>query len=681
MRTVKHKSPYYLLASLIVAAAIFVTVSPPMFVDYLESKTFDIRTLLRGERTVRTDIAIVAIDDRTLEQLELNIWTREYMAALVDKLSSMQPKVIGIDYLYQLPEVSKGLASLRELNSAYQNLNPVDKHFLGRLQAMQQINDVDAALITAVNRAGNVVLAFAPHVFEAMVTARSTPKSQLPAYMPWHAFMLSKPGEVYKPVIAQTALTPFEGLAEVAASIGHVYSLYDQDGAIRWEPLYVKIAADIYPSFGLEIARIFMGLRQQDVKVITGDRIIMGEKIDLPTDISGRILINYPGKRGRFTTYSAIDILEGVIPTAALQDKIVLIGATALGTGDIHVTPFTELAGVEKQATVVENILTLNYMVKEELTTLLDITAIVCFAFIMALVVPYFGAFASGLFFGFLLILYLGLTQYAFVVHELWVHVVVPALTLSILYTTLTTYRFFTEERLARQIRHTFSKYTTEKVVKELMDHPELAKLGGARKNITVLFSDVRSFTTFSENHEPEEVVEALNEFLSAMTEVIMAWDGTLDKFVGDEIMAFWGAPVAQENHAELAVGCALAMMRRLHELQSKWQAEGRAVLGIGIGINTGEMVVGNIGSEKMKMDYTVIGDAVNLGARVEALTRNYDTDIIITEFTLSQIEGVLSGGEKEEIFSHLQVTRLDEVKVKGKENAVVIYAVSEDVH
>ncbi|NWF35276.1 adenylate/guanylate cyclase domain-containing protein [Mariprofundus sp. KV] len=678
MRVVKHKGPYFLLASLIVATAIFVTVTPPMFVDYLESKTFDIRTLLRGERSVRPDIVIVAIDDKTLEQFALNVWTRGYMATLIDKLTSMQPKVIGIDYLYQLPEVSKGLESLRELNRSYQRLASVDKNFLGELQAMEQINNVDASLIAAVNKAGNVVLAFAPHVFEAMASIDSKANVQLPGYMTWHAFMLSKPGPAYKPVLAQTALTPFEGLAEVAAAIGHVYSLYDQDGAIRWEPLYVKMGADIYPSFGLEIARKFKGLRQQDVKVITGDRIIMGEKIDLPTDISGRILINYPGKRGKFTTYSAIDILADTIPATELQGKIVLVGATALGTGDIHVTPFTELAGVEKQATVVENILSLNYLVKEELTTLIDIVAIICFAFIMALVVPYFGAFASGLFFGFLLIVYLGLTQYAFVAHNIWVHVVVPALTLSILYTTLTTYRFFTEERLARQIRNTFSKYTTEKIVTELIDHPEMAKLGGARKNITVLFSDVRSFTTFSENHEPEEVVEALNEFLSAMTEVIMAWDGTLDKFVGDEIMAFWGAPVAQKNHAELAVGCALAMMRRLHELQIKWRTEGRAVLGIGIGINTGEMVVGNIGSEKMKMDYTVIGDAVNLGARVEALTRNYDTDIIITEFTLNQIRKLLSRSENPEISSHLQVTKLDEVKVKGKENAVVIYALSE---
>ncbi|ATX80053.1 adenylate cyclase [Mariprofundus aestuarium] len=677
MRAVKQKSPYFLLASMIVAVAIFVTVSPPMFVDYLESKTFDIRTLLRGERSVRPDIAIVAIDDKTLEQLDLNIWTREYMAALVDKLALMQPKVIGIDYLYQLPEMNKGLQSVRELNLAYQALPQADKAFLGKLQTLEQLNDVDAALIRAVKKAGNVVLAFAPHVFEAMSSVDSKQVSQLPEYMPWYAFMLTKPGPAYKPVVAQTALTPFEGLAEAAASIGHVYSLYDQDGAIRWEPLYVKIGPDIYPSFGLEIARIFKELRQQDVKVITGDRIILGEKIDLPTDISGRILINYPGKRKRFTTYSAINILEGTIPVSELKEKIVLIGATALGTGDIHVTPFTELAGVEKQATVVENILSLNYMVKEEMTTLIDIGAIICFAFVMALVVPYFGAFASGLFFGFLLIVYLGLTQYAFVAHNIWVHVVVPALTLSILYTTLTTYRFFTEENRARHIRSIFSSYTTEKVVDEMIEHPEMLKLGGVRKNVTVLFSDVRGFTTFSENHTPEEVVEVLNEFLAAMTDVIMHWNGTLDKFVGDEIMAFWGAPGEQENHAELATHCAMHMLHRLYELQEKWESEGKEKLDIGIGLNSGEVVVGNIGSESKKMDYTIIGDAVNLGARVEALTRNFNVHLMITEFTLAEISHLLpdeNGKGKEGGLGHLQPRRLDEVKVKGKQKPVVVY-------
>lgn len=677
MHPVKQKSPYFLLAALIVAVAVLVTVKPPMFIEYLEAKTFDIRTLLRGERPAQTDIIIVAIDDKTLERLELNVWTRGNMAALINKLATLEPAVVGIDYLYQLPELSQGLQSVRTLSSAYQQRPQTDKTFVEKLQEMEHQNDVDAALIKAIEKAGNVVLAFAPHVYEAVGQAGESKVSELPEYMAWHAFMLTKPGPAYKPVVARVALTPFEPLAEVASAVGHVYSLYDPDGAIRWEVLYVKIAEDIYPSFGFEIARLYKGLRQQDVKVVTGDRIFLGGQSELPTDVSGRILINYLGGRGKFTTYSAIDILEGAIPASELKEKIVLVGAAALGTGDIHVTPFTELTGVEKQATVIENILNLNYMVKEEMTVLLDIVAIVCFALIMASVVPYFGAFGSGIFFGFLLLASLGLTQYMFVAHNIWIHVVTPALSLSVLYTTLTTYRFFTEERRAREIKSMFSSYTTEKVVNELLENPELARLGGVKREVTVLFSDVRGFTTFSENHTPEQVVSVLNELLTAMTDVIMHWDGTLDKFVGDEIMAFWGAPGDQQNHAELAMRCSLHMLQRLRELQTQWIAEGKDTLDIGIGLNTGEAIVGNIGCENKKMDYTIIGDTVNLGARVEALTRNYDAYLMITEYTLEKLEHLLPGEDGEPVsggFGHMQVCRLDEVKVKGKSKPVVVY-------
>ncbi len=179
-----------------------------------------------------------------------------------------------------------------------------------------------------------------------------------------------------------------------------------------------------------------------------------------------------------------------------------------------------------------------------------------------------------------------------------------------------------------------------------------------------MLFSDVRGFTSFSEKHEPEEVVSLLNEYLGAMTEIVFEHEGTLDKFVGDAIMALWGAPVGQPDHAERAVRCALAMIDRLKQLQAKWTAEGRYVIDIGIGINTGGMVVGNMGAEGKKMDYTVIGDNVNLGARLEGLTRQYNHHIIISEFTFEKVKDIA------------QVSELGSVTVKGKERPVVIYGV-----
>jgi adenylate cyclase len=233
-------------------------------------------------------------------------------------------------------------------------------------------------------------------------------------------------------------------------------------------------------------------------------------------------------------------------------------------------------------------------------------------------------------------------------------------------------YRYFIEEKKARDIRKMFSSYVTERVVNELIAHPEMAKLGGERREITVLFSDIAGFTTFSEKNEPEEVVAVLNEYLSAMTEVVFRWEGTLDKFIGDAIVAFWGAPLKQDNHAELAVRCALHMIKKLEELQKKWIAEGKTPLSIGIGMNTGEVLVGNIGAEGKKMDYTVIGDHVNIGARVESLTRKFKTNILMTELPLGKIVNLVNTSR----IGHVSIQGVGNVVVKGKEKAIRIYEI-----
>jgi adenylate cyclase len=230
--------------------------------------------------------------------------------------------------------------------------------------------------------------------------------------------------------------------------------------------------------------------------------------------------------------------------------------------------------------------------------------------------------------------------------------------------------KYFFEEKKAKEIRSMFSSYVSPKIVEELISNPEKAKLGGERKDVTVLFSDVIGFTTLSEKKSPEEVVELLNEYFNEMTNIIFKWDGTLDKFVGDEIMAFWGAPLDQPNHAELGVRCALDMSDRLSEMQKRWVQEGKEILDCGIGINTGEVIIGNIGAAGKKMDYTVIGDHVNLAARVEKLTREYKARIIVTEFTLNHLKPSIEKGS----IGHCEIEERDTVKVKGKEKEVKIF-------
>jgi adenylate cyclase len=235
----------------------------------------------------------------------------------------------------------------------------------------------------------------------------------------------------------------------------------------------------------------------------------------------------------------------------------------------------------------------------------------------------------------------------------------------------------FYEERKAREIRRIFSSYVSPKIVEQLVNHPEMAKLGGQRKEVTLLFSDIRGFTSYSEKRSPEEVVAMLNEYFEVMAGIVFHWDGTLDKFIGDAILAFWGAPIDQPDHAERAVRCALHMNDALLKLQEKWRSEGKEAMDCGIGINTGEVVIGNIGSLGKKMDYTVIGDHVNLGSRVQGLTKKYGTRILITEFTYAKIRTLAETGK----IGHLDTLAADTVTVRGKEIPVHVYALSSGQH
>ncbi|MDQ6972577.1 MAG: adenylate/guanylate cyclase domain-containing protein [Mariprofundaceae bacterium] len=653
----------------------YLTFRPPLFVQFLDATVFDVRLLLRGERDPGDEVVIVAVDDKSLDNLGVNVWSRRNMADLINGLTKYEPAVIGIDYLYPLPEITPGPKAIGNIDRRLRKFGGVDPAMMSFVEQQAREANPDMALETAIRNAGNVVLAFAPRFDAASATKVQT---HLPDGFTRNSLMLIRGNDYYTPITASHALTPLQPFADAALSLAHVYTQYEADGAIRWEPLYVQLEDNFYPSLGFELMRNYFGLHRDEIMVQLGDRILLGdEEHSILTDPAGRALINFAGPDGTIRRVSAIDVMQGKVAEEALADKLVLIGLTALGAGDTHVTPFSTMPGVEKQATVAENLLHGNFIVHEEITALAAVVAIVLFPILLTLAVSSWGALAGASVFISMLACEAGFAEYQFQIYNAWVSGTVPVGSLIVLYALLESYRFFTEERRSRAIKEIFSHYTTAKVVNELIEHPEMAKLGGVRKDITVMFSDVRSFTTFSEAHTPEEVVSMLNEILHAMTEVIMHWDGTLDKFVGDEIMAFWGAPLDQPDHAERAVRCSFHMLNRLQQLHAKWEAESNPKLDIGIGLNTGDMVVGNIGSENLKMDYTVIGDAVNLGARVEALTRNYKTHIIITEYTYERIRHLLpdeNGVVPENGIGHLRVDRLDEVKVKGKNVPVVIY-------
>jgi adenylate cyclase len=251
-------------------------------------------------------------------------------------------------------------------------------------------------------------------------------------------------------------------------------------------------------------------------------------------------------------------------------------------------------------------------------------------------------------------------------------------LTITAIVMTITVLRVLTGEKQAREIRTRFSTDVSPTIVEELIKDPAQAALGGQRKELTMLFSDVAGFTAFCEQRKAEDVVAQLNEYLGAMTEVVFHWNGTLDRFVGDAIVVFWAAPVDQPNHVELAVKCALHMRKRLSELHDKWRAEGKTILDNGIGINTGMVVVGNIGAEGKKVDYTMLGNHTNLAARVQRLTRKLGCPVVITEYTAARVKNMIAIADRADNrgrLGHVSLRKLGTARMKGRDETIIVYA------
>jgi adenylate cyclase len=548
-------------------------------------------------------------------------------------------------------------------------------------------SDADGQFEASLRTAGNVVLALplvVPDV-KACLPVEQAP----PSYITSTLFMMVKQassGEDLEPLCAIGAIPPLARFADAAASLGHVYTLPDRDGVTRYEYLAVRYGddRDYYPSLGLEVARIFLGIPRDHMSLTLGEGVRL-DRTMIPTDQKARLLINYLGEEHSFQYVSATDVIHGRVPAGTFTGKAVFVGTSALATYDQKTTPFSaNFPGVEKNATIAENIITQQFLEQSVYDKPLDLFLILLFGFGLGVTLPKLralqgAALAGAIFFG-----YAATTQYLFVAEGLLLAVVFPLFTVALVFVSVTVLRFMTEEKKAKEVRAMFSSYVSPSIVEELIKDPDKAKLGGQRKELTMLFSDVKGFTTFCEQYPPEQVVPLLNEYLTAMTEVVFHWKGTLDKFVGDAVVAFWGAPLDQPNHVELALKCAMHMRRRLSELQEGWKARGLPMLDNGIGINTGEVLVGNIGAEGKKMDYTMIGDHVNLAARAEGLTRKFGVAIVITENTAGQLKGLLDRTQVTDKLGRVgrvDLRRLATVKVKGKARPVAIYAMASRGH
>ena len=430
------------------------------------------------------------------------------------------------------------------------------------------------------------------------------------------------------------------------------------------------------PAISLEAVRQF--LRAPREATMRGETLSFAGR-NIPLDHDRTTLVRWHGASGDTMRYEVFG-LDKVIHAALIhddpsadaseippfeakfKDKLVFIGPTALGLFDLRVTPLSEhTAGVELHANVADDLL--NNTFNREANLLLTLAILTAIAALLGAAI---GATRSQLLSALIAIAGVGgwaAATFFALQHGVVIRGVAGMSSVALTWVAITAVEFAAEQRQTQQLKTTFGRYVSPQILTHILAHPEKVQLGGERRDLTILFSDIRGFTSISEASEPEQVVEMLNEYLTRMVEILLEHGGTLDKFIGDAVMGFWNAPAFDADHPRRAVRCAIEMIAETARLRERWEQEGKAAIRIGIGINTGEAVVGNIGAEQV-FGYTVIGDAVNLASRLESLNKEYKTEIIVSEFTLARI-----GDDFETVY-------LDDVKVKGKAKAVKIFEV-----
>ncbi|MEA3328342.1 MAG: adenylate/guanylate cyclase domain-containing protein [Candidatus Omnitrophota bacterium] len=575
----------------------------------LELKALDWRFQLRKTRPVSDEIMLIGIDDPSIETLGRWPWSRGHHAAMIKALSDRKyrPKTIGFDILFT------------ELSESFP--------------------ERDQRLVEATEAVGNVIYAY---FFEAD---------------------------------RQKAILPFPELAEVSQG-GFINAPPDRDGVTRFSPLIIEVDGKFYPSLDLRLVMNYLEISPQDMQITRGKYISVEKSLNnafkIPIDNQFRILINYAADLEGFNGYSALGILKAAgqlkkgekpcIPLTDYKDKIALVGLTATGTTDLRATPFSPKSPmVSVHTNIINSILKRDFLfpVSRWINHLMFVLLGLSVGFISLRLKP----LRSILTVLGVLACYLAVNFYLFTRQGLWLAIADPLAVILFVYLVMIGYRYIVEEREKRWVKKAFGHYLPASVMDEILSDPGKLKLGGEKKELSVLFADIKSFTPYCERHSPEEVVHTLNEYFDRMTEIVFKYNGTLDKFIGDALVVIFGAPskYSHLDHAKRACLTALDMSKELKVLQEQWQGQGKELLDIGIGINTGEMLVGNMGSSKI-MDYTVIGDEVNLASRVQGLTRDYNVKTIITEATYQKVKEIV------------EVRPLGEAKVKGKDKTVVIY-------
>ena len=669
----------------------------PLFesIQRIELNTLDTRFRYRGRGHTRPDprIVIVDIDQRSQEILGRWPFSRSHFARMLDVLREDGARVVAFDITFSKPdETSEPIRALRAEIRAWQKQGlPLDPRLATTFARLEARYNSDEQLARSIERFGPVVLGnfflYSQADLAGLDDATLDRYANLLAFFSFPQVRPVRPetgNQDFLKLIrnyADLGLLPRGAQANIdiltdalrgeRAATGFFTVPPDPDGVVRRALLALPYGRsqnyeewNFYASMDIQAVRSFLGLPNEETVLQFGPTGIVslefGSALRMQPDPLSRVIINYRGPVRTYPYKSIADVVNRNFPPGTFRDKIVLAGASATGIGDLRTTPYggLDFPGVEIHANIIDNILNRDFLVRGAKQVTLDLVLILLFGvplgLWLALTQPRWMWFGLAL-----LVPFIGGVYIAFL-KSWWLNFSIPAFTLIANVGLVALYRALIEEKEKRKVRGAFQQYVSPEVIRRLLKSPELVM---PRKTpITVMFSDIRGFTTLSEQLDAQLLALLLNRYLTEMTRIVFDQQGTLDKYIGDAVMAFWGAPYEDPRHAEEACHTALQMMRCLGELQKQWKVNGGTPLDIGIGINTGVASVGNMGS-KLRYGYTAVGDAVNLASRLEGLNKEYRTHILAGESTYAAARG-----------AGFVFRELDLIRVKGKLHPVTIY-------
>ncbi len=719
------------LAGLLTAGVLAVFVMDRMmnapwteFFQLMEFKAYDFRFKALGTRRPPDQIGILAIDEKSIDELGRFPWDRKVLAQGLDNLRKDGAAVVAWDVVFsEVDPADKHIEAMAKMARRYEDAGLKEAKVLpenfqetlgdaaarlkgGDAALRRKLDEIskqaaeaqsaamgksgefyatlkeastggnDAALARAYKEFSGNVGGYFFYLQESEVQGlkESDYKVSSDFIAPARIKVVTERGSTPEPepfynIRAPLGLKPnIVQLSQASRYQGYFNAELDLDGVIRRTPLVLRYGEDLYPSLALEAVVAYRQRSAPDAEIAVTYEHGIGvtemrlDDTALPVNEEGHLLVNYYGPQKQFPHYSFADVYRGNFKPGTFKDKILFVGSTAIAVYDLRTTPFEKAyPGVETHATIAANILSGQFMeAADGLRLVEEVLLIIVLGIFLGFFVSRIRALLGAAITAAMIV---GLFAFNFFLFRqgVWLNIVYPALELIVVYTGITVYRYATEEKEKKQIKNAFGLYLHPAMVEKVAEHPDSLRLGGERLNLTAFFSDIEGFSTFSEKMQPEELVHFLNEYLTEMTDIAQGHEATVDKYIGDAIVSFYGAPLHYPDHAVKACYSALDMQARLAVLREGWLTKGLPQVRMRIGLNTGPMVVGNMGSHK-RFNYTMMGDAVNLAARLESQCKAYGIYIMVGEET------------EKEARDFIETRFMDNLVVKGKTKPAQVF-------